>query len=153
MNAAEILQSLESKGWSLALAESLTGGLLADSFVQVPGASKVLRGSIVAYATELKSELLGVDSDLLAEVGAVDGEVALAMAAGAANRLGADVGLATTGVAGPDPQDGKPVGTVFVAVVTPTVAEIAEVSLSGDRAAIRAGAVLAASQLLARVLR
>jgi nicotinamide-nucleotide amidase len=153
VNTAEILRALEVKSWSLGLAESLTGGLLADAFVQVPGASKVLRGSVVAYATDLKAELLGVDGDLLAEVGAVDAEVALAMAAGAANRLGASVGLATTGVAGPDSQDGKAVGTVFVAVVTPDGADVEELAISGDREAIRHGSVEAAVALLAKVLR
>ena len=82
----------------------------------MPGASAVVRGSVVAYATELKAQVLGVDADLLAAGGAVQAEVARQMATGVCRVLGADVGVATTGVAGPDPQDGQPVGTVFVAV-------------------------------------
>ena len=153
MNPKEVLDALEARGWKLSLGESLTGGLLADAFVQVPGASKVLLGSVVAYATSVKESVLGVDSELLASAGAVDPEVAIAMATGAANALGAEVGLATTGVAGPDPQDGKSVGTVFVAVVTPEASEVIELHIDGDRASIRAKAVSGAISLLAKVLR
>ena len=152
MNAAKVLQLLEARGWSLALAESLTGGLLADAFVSVPGASKVLRGSVVAYATELKHELLGVDAELLASNGAVDAEVAIAMAVGAANRLGADVAISATGVAGPDEQDGKKVGTVFIGLVTPDGADVVELALSGSRAEIRSQAVSGAVSALLDVL-
>ncbi|WP_435864987.1 CinA family protein [Streptomyces spectabilis] len=114
--AAEVLRLLGERGETLAVAESLTGGLVAAEVTAVPGASRVFRGSVTAYATELKREVLGVDGDLLAARGAVDAEVALQMAAGARRLLGADWGIATTGVAGPDPQDGQPVGTVHVAV-------------------------------------
>jgi nicotinamide-nucleotide amidase len=152
MNAAKVLQLLEARGWSLALAESLTGGLLADAFVSVPGASKVLRGSVVAYATELKHELLGVDAELLASNGAVDAEVAIAMAVGAANRLGADVAISATGVAGPDEQDGKKVGTVFIGLVTPYGADVVELTLNGSRAEIRSQAVSGAVSALLEVL-
>ena len=152
MNAAKVLHELESRGWSLAIAESLTGGLLADAFVSVPGASKVLRGSVVAYATELKNELLGVDAQLLRSRGAVDAEVAIAMAVGAANRLGADVAVSATGVAGPDEQDGKSVGTVFVGLVTPEGSNVTELHLAGSRAEIRSQAVTAAVAELLKVL-
>lgn len=152
MSAAVALSLLESRGWKLALAESLTGGLLADVFVQVPGASKVLRGSIVAYATDVKHSVLGVQEDLLAKVGPVNPEVALAMAVGAANQLSADVALATTGVAGPDEQDGNPVGTVFIALVTPLGSDVAALQLSGDRASIRLQAAEAAVSLLEEFL-
>ncbi|MDI1457603.1 CinA family protein, partial [Streptomyces sp. ATE26] len=113
--ATELVRLLTVRGESLAVAESLTGGLVAAEITGVPGASKVFRGSVTAYATELKRELLGVDATLLAERGAVDPQVAGQMAAGVRKALGADWGLATTGVAGPDPQDGQSVGTVFVA--------------------------------------
>lgn len=136
--AADLLELLAGQGRTLAVAESLTGGMVAASLVEVPGASRVLRGAVVAYATELKHELLGVDADLLAAHGAVHPLVAAQMADGVRDRLGADVGLATTGVAGPDPQDGQPVGTVFVAVSDGT-AVVRALTLSGDRAAIRAG--------------
>jgi nicotinamide-nucleotide amidase len=117
--AAEVLRLLEARGETLAVAESLTGGLVAAEVTAVPGASRVFRGSVTAYATELKHEVLGVDGTLLAERGAVDADVALQMAAGVRAVLGADWGIATTGVAGPDPQDGHAVGTVFVAVDGP----------------------------------
>ncbi|MFG2652417.1 CinA family protein [Streptomyces sp. NPDC048436] len=117
--AVEVLRLLEARGETLAVAESLTGGLVAAEVTAVPGASRVFRGSVTAYATELKHEVLGVDGTLLAERGAVDPDVALQMAAGVRAVLGADWGIATTGVAGPDPQDGQAVGTVFVAVDGP----------------------------------
>ncbi len=152
MNAAKSLGLLEAREWKLALAESLTGGLLADAFVQVPGASKALRGSVVAYASDVKHSVLGVEEDLLAQVGPVNPEVALAMAVGAANQLGADVALATTGVAGPDEQDGNPVGTVFIALVTPIGSDVRALQLSGDRASIRNQAVEEAVSMLEEFL-
>ena len=136
--AAHLLAALGARGWSLGVAESLTGGLVSAALVDVPGASAVLRGGVVAYATDLKGTLLGVDAALLASRGAVDPDVARAMAAGARERLGADVGLATTGVAGPDPQDGQPPGTVHVAVCTPTGTQVRSLRLVGDRARVRA---------------
>ncbi|WP_371526850.1 CinA family protein [Streptomyces sp. NBC_01283] len=120
--AAEALRLLQARGETLAVAESLTGGLVAAELTAVPGASRVFRGSVTAYATELKHDVLGVDGTLLAERGAVDAEVALQMAAGVRKVMGADWGIATTGVAGPDPQDGQAVGTVFVAVDGPVFA-------------------------------
>ncbi|MEP7765249.1 nicotinamide-nucleotide amidohydrolase family protein [Sanguibacter sp. 25GB23B1] len=153
-SAARVLGLLERSGLSLGVAESLTGGLLVAELVAVPGASRVVRGGVVAYATDLKHSLLGVDVELLAERGAVDPDVARQMARGVSARLGADVGVATTGVAGPDAQDGQPPGTVYVAVCrggAETVAERHEIP--GDRAAVRDGSVVAALALLERVLR
>lgn len=152
MSAEKVLQALEARGWTLALGESLTGGLLADAFVSVPGASKALRGSIVAYATDLKQELLGVDGALLEESGAVDPGVAIEMAVGAANTLGADVGVSATGVAGPDEQDGNPVGTVFIGIVTPNGSDVIPLTLEGSRHEIRVQAVSAAVAALLVVL-
>lgn len=117
--AAQLVRLLGQQGRTLAVAESLTGGLVAATIVGVPGASKVFRGGVVAYATDVKADVLGVDAGLLERVGAVDPDVADAMAIGVARLLGADYGLATTGVAGPDPQDGQPVGTVWISVVGP----------------------------------
>jgi CDP-diacylglycerol--glycerol-3-phosphate 3-phosphatidyltransferase len=108
--AQEVHELLLARGETLAVAESLTGGALAAAVVAVPGVSATFRGGVVAYATELKSELLGVDAALLAARGPVDPDVAVAMAEGVRERLGATWGLATTGVAGPDPQDGHPPG-------------------------------------------
>jgi nicotinamide-nucleotide amidase len=146
--ASGVLSILKQRGETLATAESLTGGLVAATIVDVPGASAVFRGGFVAYATELKAVLVGVPDDLLAERGPVDPDVALALARGAGERCGADWGLATTGVAGPDPQDGRPVGRVYVAVAGPGGAEVRELTLAGDRAEIRAGSVAAVLVLL-----
>src|SRR6185369_8134485 len=118
-DAAGLLAALAARGETLAVAESLTGGLLAATIVDVPGASAAFRGGFVVYATDLKATLAGVDRDLLASRGPVDPDVAVALAVGARERCGADWGLATTGVAGPDPQDGVPVGTVFVGIAGP----------------------------------
>jgi nicotinamide-nucleotide amidase len=152
--AAEVLRLLAERGGTLAVAESLTGGLLAAELTGVAGASRSFRGSVTAYATPLKQQLLGVDAELLAARGAVDAQVALEMAEGVRRRLGADWGAATTGVAGPDPQDGQPVGTVFVAVAGPDGdAEAAALRFTGDRSAIRRASVAAVLDLLAGRLR
>jgi PncC family amidohydrolase len=118
--AAELVELLITRGSTLVTAESLTGGLVGAAITAVPGCSSVYRGGVVTYATELKAQLLGVDRDLLDEVGAVHPRVVQAMAAGAARRLAADYAVATTGVAGPSPQDGRPPGTVFVGVQGPS---------------------------------
>jgi len=150
--AAPVLQALASKGLHLAIAESLTGGLLTSAFVDVPGASNVLLGSIVAYQTELKHQLLGVSRPLLQEQGAVDAEVVAQMAGGVRSKLAAKsgldeslvVGLATTGVAGPDSQDGKPAGTVFIGISGPNGEFVYPLDLAGSRAEIREATVSAA---------
>jgi nicotinamide-nucleotide amidase len=149
-SAARVLKLLAGRGRTLAVAESLTGGLVAAQLTAVPGASRVFRGSVTAYATELKRELLGVDGALLAERGAVDAEVARRMAGGVRDLLGADWGLATTGVAGPRPQDGQPVGTVYLAVAGPGQHRpvAGRLKLDGDRATIRARSVRGALELL-----
>ncbi len=152
MTPEDLVQRLRERGSTLALAESLTGGLLADAFISIPGASAVVRGAVVAYASDLKAALLGVDGEILASRGAVDGCVAEQMASGVAQRLGATYGLATTGVAGPDPQDGKPVGTVYLGAATPLGVFHERVHLAGARNEIRMGAVAAAVDLLARHL-
>ncbi|QKW09541.1 CinA family protein [Streptomyces sp. NA04227] len=136
--AHEALRLLRSRGETLAVAESLTGGLVAADLTAVPGASRAFRGSVTPYATELKHRLLGVDAEILRARGAVDPEVALQMARGVREALDADWGIATTGVAGPEPQDGQPVGTVFVAVRGPLgEGKVAALRLKGDRAEIR----------------
>jgi nicotinamide-nucleotide amidase len=151
--ATAVLGLLDGRGWTLAVAESLTGGLVAAALAGVPGASRTFRGSVTAYATALKHELLGVDAALLAERGAVDGDVAREMAEGVRDRLGADWGASTTGVAGPDPQDGRPVGTVFVAVAGPGGTSVLPLRLTGDRNEIRQASVTAVLELLANELR
>ncbi|MFD6031722.1 CinA family protein [Cellulosimicrobium funkei] len=151
-DVVELLGALEARGWTLATAESLTGGLLSATIVDVPGASRVLRGAVVAYATDVKESVLGVDGDLLAAHGAVHPEVARQMAERVRDVLGADVGVATTGVAGPDPQDGRAPGTVFVAASGPGGTEVRELHLAGDRAAVRAATVAAAVALARAVV-
>jgi nicotinamide-nucleotide amidase len=152
-SSADIVVRLVELAQTVGSAESLTGGLVVATLVDPPGASAVVRGGVVAYATPLKSSVLGVDAALLAERGAVDAEVARQLAVGARRVLGVDWGVATTGVAGPDPQDGMPVGCVFVAVAAPDGSVAVERhDLSGGRPEIRAGAVDAALTLLARQL-
>jgi nicotinamide-nucleotide amidase len=111
-----------------------------------------VRGGVLAYATDLKSQLLGVDEVLLGQVGAVDADVAEQMAAGVRALMGATYGLSTTGVAGPGQVDGKPVGTVFVAVIGPGTSRVATLSLSGSRGDIRSRSVQAVLALLAEAL-
>jgi nicotinamide-nucleotide amidase len=150
--AARIVELLTQRRQTVAAAESLTGGLLGAAITTVPGASAVFRGGVIAYATDLKADLLGVPKALLAERGAVDPEVAGAMATGVRERLGAAIGVATTGVAGPDPQDGKPPGTVHIAVSAGGGPVIQTLALSGGRDEIRRGTVERSLRLLWSVL-
>lgn len=143
---------LRAAGATLAAAESLTGGLLAAAVVDVPGASDVLRGGVVAYAGDVKSELLGVDAGLLEDRGAVDVEVAVQMACGVRTRLRATYGVAVTGVAGPGPAEGKAPGTVHVAVAGPRGVREQVLELSGGREQVRRASVVAALALLRRSL-
>ncbi|WP_432563502.1 CinA family protein [Kineococcus sp. SYSU DK003] len=155
-SAEQVVSALIERRTTVATAESLTGGLLCATLVDVPGASAVVRGGIVAYATELKASVLGVDADALARTGPVDGLVAEQMARGARRGLGADVGVATTGVAGPGPADGFPAGTVFLGLAADGLPEGAvhvRLALSGDRAAIRRATVDHALAEVARLLR
>lgn len=155
--AASVLDELGRRKWTLAIAESLTGGALSAEIVSVAGASMVFRGAVVAYATPVKTTLLGVDAALLAAEGAVHPDVALQMAEGVCHAVAvdgraADVGLSTTGIAGPGSPDGQPVGTVHIGVATPTVNATMTVHLEGDRAQIRGAAVDAALSALLEVL-
>lgn len=147
--ARKVVSEGVAKNFTVAVAESLTGGLLAAAITSVPGASAVFRGSVTAYATDVKASVLGVDAELLAREGAVHAEVARQMAAGAQRLFGATVGLATTGVAGPTEQDGKPVGLVYIGYAGPDFPPRAgELRLTGDREAIRAQTVLQALALV-----
>ncbi|WP_210478785.1 CinA family protein [Naasia sp. SYSU D00948] len=139
--AAALLAELQRRGLTLAVAESLTGGRLADAIVSVAGASAVFRGGVVAYSTDLKRSLLGVDGELLAEHGPIHPEVARQMAEGVCDLCRADVGLATTGAAGPDPQDGHQPGEVYVAVAGPGGFSVERLDLDGDRSGIRGATV------------
>jgi nicotinamide-nucleotide amidase len=135
--AAEILRLLTASGRTVAAAESLTGGLVAAALTDVPGSSTAFRGGVVAYATELKARLLGVDSRMLARHGPVYAPVAVAMAEGVRERLDATVGVATTGVAGPDPADGFPPGTVHIAVSLADDTVVRTMALAGNRDEVR----------------
>jgi len=135
--AGQVLDRLRAGGQTVAVAESLTGGLLAAALTDVPGASAAFRGGMVTYATELKTVLLGVDALMLARHGAVYPPVAVAMADGVRTRLGATYGLATTGVAGPEPADGQPVGTAHIAVSVSDDTVVRTIALTGDRQQIR----------------
>ncbi|WP_285504379.1 CinA family protein [Actinokineospora sp. NBRC 105648] len=147
-----VVAALRARGETVATAESLTAGLLTAALTSVPGSSAVVRGGVVVYATELKTSLAGVPETLLAERGPVDAEVAVALAEGARDRCGASIGIGLTGVAGPDPQDGKPVGTVYVALAGPRGVRSVALTEPGSRESVRAGAVRAALQLLAHDL-
>ncbi|MFE2289447.1 CinA family protein [Streptomyces sp. NPDC059443] len=151
--AADVLNLLAESDGTVAVAESLTGGMVAAELTAVPGASRSFRGSVTAYATELKHQVLGVDAELLAAEGAVNAQVAEEMAAGVRRVLGASWGIATTGVAGPEPQDGQPVGTVFVAVAGPRGRKTARLRLKGSREEIRRESARTVLKLLASELR
>lgn len=174
--AARAVRLLRARSETAATAESLTGGLVGAALTEVAGSSVVFRGGLITYATDLKSRLAGVAAPLLVSDGPVAATTASAMAEGAARACGADWGLATTGVAGPDPQDGHPVGQVFVAVAGPRApgplapgppaestpaetagkrpdrARVQELALTGDRAMIRQQTVTAVLELLVAAL-
>jgi nicotinamide-nucleotide amidase len=137
---------------TVATAESVTGGLLGAALSLTPGASATYRGGAVVYATETKTAALGVPGSLLAERGPVDPDVATAMADGARLRFAATYGLATTGVAGPTAPDGKPVGTVYIALVGPGGTVVRDLRLAGNRDRVRRVTVLTALDLLRRTL-
>ena len=137
MDLQRLLGALADRGATLATAESLTGGRLAGAVTAVPGASRVYLGGVVAYATAVKQTLLGVSGELVESHGVVSAECARAMAEGARAALGATYAVSTTGVAGPDPQEGKPPGTVYLAVAGPAGTTVAALELVGDRGAIQ----------------
>ena len=147
-----LVAELAAKNLTVAVAESLTGGLIMAALTSVAGASRVLRGGVVAYATDTKESMLGVDADLLESAGPVDPDVAEQMAVGVRERFDTSFGLSSTGVAGPDGQDGKSPGLVFVAVSAPFGVWHRELLLEGDRSAIRTRAGIAALELLSDVL-
>ena len=147
--AAAVIAELTRRTLRIAVAESLTGGLVVAELTRIPGASVVVNGGVVAYDTGVKQTVLGVSAELLAREGAVHPEVARQMADGVRRVLAvdgrpADLGIATTGVAGPDPQDGKPVGTVYLGVAMGDDVESIALDLPGDRSEIRAATVRAA---------
>ena len=151
--AVRLLDELRARNATLATCESLTGGALAAALVDVPGASAVFRGGLVTYASDLKASLAGVDAAGIAAHGVINRSTADQMAAGAARVCRASYAIATTGVAGPDPQDGCAPGTVWIGVAAPGTEPVARLlQLDGDRAAIRAATVHEALALALQVL-
>ncbi|MGH3368015.1 MAG: CinA family protein [Nocardioidaceae bacterium] len=150
--AADLLAALAAEGATLSVAESVTGGLLAAELTAVAGASGVFRGGVIAYATGVKRSTLGVPDQLVRSAGVVSSEMAEAMAAAVRERLDSTYALSSTGVAGPDRQEGKPPGTVHVAVAGPGANEVLALALTGDRHTIRRAACEAAIDLLHRRL-
>lgn len=156
-DAERLLARLRELGWTVGVAESLTGGLVVAALVAVAGASQSVRGGVVAYSTDLKHSLLGVDEALLEAHGAVNPRVARQMADGVRTRLGepgdpCDVGIATTGIAGPESPDGQPVGTVHIAVATPLGTRVESIELPGTRDEIRSETVRRALRLALEAL-
>ena len=151
----QVHEALLERNATVAVAESLTGGLIAAALTETAGSSATFRGGLVVYATDLKATLAGVPRPLLDRHGPVSRPVAAALAAGVADRLGADFGLSSTGVAGPASQGGAPVGTVYVGLAEAgrPEPEVLDLHLSGDRSEIRRATVTAALRLLAGALK
>jgi PncC family amidohydrolase len=152
-DAGRILDFLKARGYTVAVAESFTGGLLADAFIRIPGASDVMLGGVVAYSNEAKKELLGVPAAILDGHGAVSAETAAAMAEGARRLFGADCAVSTTGIAGPTGATrDKPLGLCFASAVAPPGRHLAEDTFAGDRSAVRQSGVVQALGALAVAL-
>lgn len=144
--AAELVAQLRGAGLTLGTCESLTGGQVAARITSVPGASAVFRGGLVTYASDLKATLVGVDPGRIASDGVINAYTAETMARGALELLRVDLAAACTGVAGPDPQDGAPVGTVWICVAAgnaedEVIVETRRLALAGDRATIQGATV------------
>jgi len=148
---SSVVTLLRQRQWTLGTAESLTAGRVCAAVADVPGCSDVLRGGIVAYHADLKGSLLHLPSEAL-DQGVVSQVVAEQMAVAVRGVLGADVGVATTGVAGPEPHGGEPVGSVWIAVAIPGTVRSQHLSLSGDREQIREATVRASRELLMQVV-
>ena len=155
--SAEIIATLIERGYQIAVAESLTGGLLVAELIDTPGASAVVVGGVVAYNTELKASVLNVDAGALAEHGAVHPDVAAQMATGVRAALAlaagpAHIGISTTGAAGPDPQDGQSVGTVYLGFAIGGEVTVKRLALHGSRDDIRRATVSESLAELRRLL-
>lgn len=148
----EILEILRTRGESISVAESLTGGGLAEALSSLPGSSEIFRGSVTAYQPEIKSSLLKVPAALIAEFGVVSEEVAVAMADGVKQLMNSTWSISTTGVAGPGPSDGVAVGTVWVAIEGP-ISQTLQLELSGTREIVRNATIAGAIAAFARILK
>ena len=135
--ARSVIAALKERGLTVAACESLTGGLICATLVDVPGASAVVRGGFVTYQTDTKTLLADVPAALIAEKGVVSAEVARAMAEGARHKLGTDIAVSATGMASPGSPDEPPAGTVYVGLATATGVKALPLQLTGDRQEIR----------------
>lgn len=151
-DAEHIVKQLKQRNLTLATAESLTAGMLSSTIADISGASAVLQGGVIAYSNTVKHQLLGVSADTLTVKGAVEADTAKQMAQGAREQLGTDIGVATTGVAGPEPSEGKAVGTVFIALASADETAAKLLRLEGDRTTIRKLTVAASLKLMAEWL-
>ena len=151
--AGEVIVLGKELGLTVATAESLTAGLIGATLARIPGSSAVLQGGVISYSNTVKANLLGVSKTLLAANGSVDGEVARQMAVGAQSGCQASVAVSATGVAGPDPHDGKDVGTVFLGYAHGSGSGFVEYCFAGSREEIRNQSTNAALTLLLSTLR
>ena len=152
-SALRLVHVLADAGLTVATCESLTGGLVGATITSVPGSSAIFRGGLITYASDLKAALAGVDAQWIAEHGVVNDTTARQMATGCAHTCQADLGLACTGVAGPDRQDGQRPGTVHIAVAHDAQVFTRQLSLSGERKAVRLGTVSALLEFTCHVIR
>lgn len=152
-SALRLVHVLADAGLTVATCESLTGGLVGATITSIPGASAVFRGGLITYASDLKAALAGVDAQWIVEHGVVNDTTARQMATGCAHTCQADLGLACTGVAGPDRQDGQRPGTVHIAVAHDAQVFTRQLSLSGERKAVRLGTVSALLEFTCHVIR
>ena len=148
----DILTILRQRGESICVAESLTGGGLAEALTSIPGSSEVFKGSITAYQSQIKISLLKIPAELISEFGVVSEEVATAMAGGAKDLMDATWSISTTGVAGPGPSDGVAAGTVWVAIDGP-ISQTLQLELSGTREIVRNATIAGAIAAFARILK
>ena len=148
MTAQALIRGLQAQGLTVATCESLTGGMICAALVDVPGASRVVRGGLITYQTDTKSLLAGVDAGLIETHGVVSAEVARAMASGARDALHADIAVSATGMASPGEIGDPPAGTVFVGLASATGVQAVELHLTGDRQAVRQQTVDAAIKLI-----
>lgn len=155
--AAQAIRLLKMGGWTIATCESVTGGGIGSAFTSVPGSSAAFRGGLITYATDLKISLAGVDAAFAAENGVINERTATQMALGAAWNCRSDVGLSSTGVAGPESQDGVAPGTIWLGLALPARWDdrirAKRLELNGDRAQVRTRAVAAALTWLVECLR
>jgi nicotinamide-nucleotide amidase len=148
----DILAILRQRGETICVAESLTGGGLAEALTSLPGSSEIFNGSITAYQSQIKISLLNVPAELISEFGVVSEEVAAAMAGGAKELMNSTWSISTTGVAGPGPSDGVAAGTVWVAIDGP-ISQTLQLELSGTREIVRNATIAGAIAAFARILK